>query len=239
MIKICSFILSIVLLSAGCATTKTHHIPSPQQEEFFSAVSNGNLDKVKEYIAANSEIKNTDESGMALMLASHNGHKDLVKFLLDSKITDINKQNIDGDTALIWATWKGHINVVQLLIEKGAKLDLKDDHGNTALMEAVREGHIEIAKLLISHKTNINAQNHHGSTPIMWAAYYHHANIAQLLIDNHADINIKNNDKKTALMIAKEREYQDIVNIFSVGVQPIDQYSERIPLFFQKAHFLY
>lgn len=50
--------------------------------------------------------------------------------------------------ALIWAAFWGHRQIVSLLLEAGAKTELKDDHGFTARMWAEERGHADIAALL-------------------------------------------------------------------------------------------
>ena len=54
------------------------------------------------------------------MAASHEGHIDIVKLLLD-KGADVNAKSKDGDTALKAASVKGHTEIVELLKAHGAK----------------------------------------------------------------------------------------------------------------------
>ncbi|HNY13828.1 MAG TPA: ankyrin repeat domain-containing protein, partial [Candidatus Wallbacteria bacterium] len=42
-----------------------------------------------------------------------------------------------------------HTEVVKLLIDKGAKLNIEDKYGNTALNIAAAEGHLATVKLLV------------------------------------------------------------------------------------------
>ena len=51
-----------------------------------------------------------------------------------------------GRTALNTASWRGHDEVVHLLLEAGADKDLADDEGYTALRPASYEGHVEVAR---------------------------------------------------------------------------------------------
>jgi ankyrin repeat protein len=67
--------------------------------------------------------------------------------LLNSSRVDINKQNINGETALIYAIKNlkrsccfnpdKEEKLIQSLLTKGADVNLQDENGNTALMEAV------------------------------------------------------------------------------------------------------
>ncbi len=49
-----------------------------------------------------------------------------------------------GDTALMYATFKVHEDIVRALIKAGADLDLKNKQGDTAVIAAAFEGHEDI-----------------------------------------------------------------------------------------------
>lgn len=65
----------------------------------------------------------------ALALAAQHGHVELVRLLLDAG-EDPNRYNPKGNhghsTPLHQAVWAGHGAVVRLLVERGARLDIKD-----------------------------------------------------------------------------------------------------------------
>ena len=51
-------------------------------------------------------------------------------------------------TALMWAAGQGQAEVVKLLLERGARIDLKDDRGFTAAQIAREAGHAALAQQL-------------------------------------------------------------------------------------------
>ena len=63
-----------------------------------------------------------DDRWSALMIASHDGHTEVVKLLLD-KGAQVNMQGKDGGSALMIASQNGHTEVVKLLLDKGAQVD--------------------------------------------------------------------------------------------------------------------
>ena len=63
--------------------------------------------------------------------------------------TDLNSKGSSRDeTALIIASCQGHYEVVKLLIDEGAELDIQNDEGVTAQFCAVFFGQVEIVQLL-------------------------------------------------------------------------------------------
>jgi len=91
-----------------------------------------------------------------LQEAARKGDAATVKKLLDEGI-DVNTKFRYGTTALFYACDHGHVDVVKVLLDKGADLTVKDSfYGFTPLMLAVspaqkrRPEHTEIAKLLIA-----------------------------------------------------------------------------------------
>ena len=63
-----------------------------------------------------------------------------------------------GFTACIGAAMFGRIDVLEMLMEHGAKLDLTTDAGETALHWGSLNGHTEVCALLLSAGADPNAQ---------------------------------------------------------------------------------
>jgi len=100
-----------------------------------------------------------------LLIASKEGHKDIVELLLDTG-AEIDIKGLFEETALHLAARNGHKDVVKLLIAKGAKINLKDSYTFTALDYAeniskhqqlnicseLNENKLETAKILRENK---------------------------------------------------------------------------------------
>ena len=80
------------------------------------------------------------------------------------------------------AALSGHSEIVQLLLDKGAGIEAKDDESSsTALYHAASWGRREVAALLIEKGANVNARNKAGHTPLHAALANEHKEIAALL----------------------------------------------------------
>lgn len=75
------------------------------------------------------------------------GKVSTVKALLD-KGADMNAQDTQGWTALMWAAKDNYQDIVNLLLGKGADFKIKNRFGNTALKLARKEGNREIVQML-------------------------------------------------------------------------------------------
>ena len=86
------------------------------------------LSDLKKYFA---EFVNPSTGMTPLMKAAEMGNHELVTLFLNAEI-DINKQDKDGLTALMYAAIAKDKSLMDLLIKKGAKADIKNKNGETA-----------------------------------------------------------------------------------------------------------
>ena len=131
----------------------------------------------------------------------------------------------NGETMLMLAARKMHTELVKLLIDNGADLNIKggSNYGYTALMYAVKEGNTEIAKLLLDNGADLNIKDSFGYTALMFAVREGNTEIVKLLLDNKANISGEINYQKEVmypadyknneLMSAAEKGYTEIVEL--------------------------
>lgn len=102
-------------------------------------------------------------------------------FLLGSgamgHLTDIN-----GDTALHWAAYKGHAELIRLLIYSGVDLQKPDYFGSTPLHLACLSGNISCVKILCEKsKIELEPRDKNGKTPLQLAKSHRHSEIVRIL----------------------------------------------------------
>lgn len=100
-------------------------------------------------------------------------------------------------TPLHVAANAGDIEQIQLLISRGAEVNVKDKFGETPLHIAADKGYKNIAELLIINGANVNASDEDGYTPLLDAILWRHKDIVELLIGSGADVNAKPNKGTT------------------------------------------
>jgi ankyrin repeat protein len=70
--------------------------------------------------------------------------------LLAIENINVNQQNKDGNTALMWASHQGHQEIVQILLNKeNINVNQQDKDGFTALMWACMKGQKEIVQMFL------------------------------------------------------------------------------------------
>ncbi len=116
-------------------------------------------------------------------------------------------------TSLHQASITGNIEIVKLLIENGAKIDLKDKNGLRSIHYAALHGRLDIINLLIRCCSNCNEQAFNGDTPLHLAIQSGHADIVYQFIHYNADITLTNNQFKSSLDLACELGKTKIVEI--------------------------
>ena len=121
-------------------------------------------------------------NGDQLLEAALLGHVKTLKFLL-AHGTDVNYQDERyGATALHTASQGGQENIVQLLLERDADVNLKSKEGNTPLMAAAYNRHEGVVKLLLAAGAEVNAQNRADETALSLAREERQEGIIQLLL---------------------------------------------------------
>lgn len=61
----------------------------------------------------------------------------------------------DGSSALFYASLKGKVEIVELLIAHGAEVNRRNGEGQTALHWSSQNRHIEVARVLLVHGADL------------------------------------------------------------------------------------
>lgn len=137
-----------------------------------------------------------------LVKACSENNYDAVDKLIDSG-ADIDHIGIYKYSALMISAREGNTEIVDLLIRKGAKIDLEDGNGRTAFNYASGgSDKIDILELLFDAGADIDHLDKDNNTPLMHAINLNCNPAVNFLIKKNANINIQNSKGNTALMLA-------------------------------------
>ena len=114
--------------------------------------------------------------------ACRNGMLKVVKWLIDCK-ADLNVFDDEKFTPLHRMAIVGNIEMVNVLLENGADIDVPDGRwGCSPLLFAAQEGKMEIVKILLTAGANINFKNNSKLDAIYFASERGHYDIVKILM---------------------------------------------------------
>lgn len=172
----------------------------------ISAAEAGNTPLVALLLSKEGEFRDS-EGRTALMHAVIHNHISTARELLELA----GKQTNDGISALMYAAWRGHLQLVEMLacFKNGIELGLQRANGETALMTAIRMGHKNCALVLIKAGRELNKQMIDGTTALMLSKT---RDIAMHLL---SEINLVRNGGLTALMIGAMQDNDEVVELLA------------------------
>jgi ankyrin repeat protein len=124
----------------------------------------------------------------------------------------LNLKNSNQETPLLLGAKFGHFKIVDLLIARGAKLNIQDRNNRTPLHYAAWISE-KVARLLIEKGADVNLKSKLGETPLFIYIYLGKKEMVEFLIKHRADINIKTNRGEMPLHRAAGKGNKDLVEL--------------------------
>ncbi|XP_078426917.1 caskin-2 isoform X1 [Cetorhinus maximus] len=147
-------------------------------------------------------VKNGDMSSAQKLLTKIKASKS--KLLGSTKRLNVNYQDSDGFSALHHAALSGSTDLISLLLEAQALVDIKDSNGMRPLHYAAWQGKLEPVRLLLRAGAVVNVASQDGQIPLHLAAQYGHYDVSEMLLQHQSNPCIINKAKKTPLDLACE-----------------------------------
>ncbi|XP_073504465.1 caskin-1 isoform X4 [Phyllobates terribilis] len=126
------------------------------------------------------------------------------KLLGSAKRVNVNFQDTDGFSALHHAALIGNTELISLLLEAQAAVDIKDNKGMRPLHYAAWQGKKEPMKLLLKSGSAVNIQSDEGQIPLHQAAQHGHYDVSEMLLQHQSNPCIMDISGKTPLDLACE-----------------------------------
>jgi ankyrin repeat protein len=193
-----------------------------QNSSLIRAVTYRMHDDVKKLLADGADPNSRTGPGNipALAIASGGNYDlEIVKMLLAGG-AGVDAADDEGTTPLMQAT-RGNIReVVTILLEHQATVNLQNKKQESALLIAAEEGHTQITKQLLAKGADVRARDTGGRTALLLGSMNHFAqdDLLKLLLAGGADINATDNHGNTALMLAASGgAFQIIETLLAAG----------------------
>ena len=148
-----------------------------------------------------------------LIYAASNGDIETIQVLLQRRVSINARDSKLGVTTLMSAVENHQTEVVRLLLNDGANVNIQDVRGNTALMGASLKGETAIVSDLLKQGAKVNIENDDAETAIFYAVVNGRTDIIKLLIESGADVRKKyywEGESKSLLEIANDQKRKDI-----------------------------
>ena len=211
--------LIIILFISSCYLNSIF----PQQfNQLADAVIEKDTIKINQLLQSGVDI-NTQHKGTSttvLMIASSYYYYDgIVDFLIE-KGGNVNRQDNDGKTALLWAASNSLPNA-EILVANGADVNIAANDGMTPFLQATlgvssSKVTLEMCDLLLNDKADINAQiqkpSAMGWTALHYAVINNDAELVEYLVKHGANVNKASVDGMTPLYLAGINNNQQIIN---------------------------
>ena len=143
----------------------------------------------------------------ALWECVQNGYKKLLEFILSCG-TDVNAsirvpENLQKKCTLLHiASLRGQIEVVRLLLDSGADVNIRNANNDTALHFAARSGSADIIKLLLDKGSSVNLTSTQATTPLNLSPTCDSLPAARAFVEEGATLNRTNKSDLSPLMMA-------------------------------------
>ena len=159
----------------------------------------------------------------------------IIKLLLNENV-DMNKSDQNQiNIAFIHAAKNGHDETVELLLNKEADIDARDQCGKTALMRSVEYGRFETAKFLLNRNADLNLRDKDDNTALILSAYNGYDDIMELLLKHEKNIDVSRGNKDNDTFLShyfnhciiknmKPNRKILILTINKIGFEHIDSY---------------
>ena len=137
------------------------NVQNPHIGDLFWNAAEGGLEAVK-YLRT--RYLGFNDYELLVINTAYYGHLDLIRYIVEDLGTNIARTQ---DEALVEAAKRGHLPVVEYLVDKGVNVhgipledeDAEDYIADAPLMEAAANGHLDVVKFLVSRGADIRANN--------------------------------------------------------------------------------
>ena len=208
----------------------------------WDAVATGDVNAVP-WLLANLpvDVNERNDEGLTFLFVAAKAGKDLIVAFLLTKGADAEIKTIGGETALLAASRRGFVGVVEVLLAYNSSIvNLHARNGDSPLLEASRLGHTGVVEVLLMYGACVCQDSGNGRTSLYRAAMHGNTDVVKLLIarcgvdgDNMGYLNKCDYAGVTPILTASERGHTEVVKLLVEAGADIEEPDDRgiTPLF--------
>lgn len=187
--------------------------------DWWLDIANDRVEDVRDALAQGENPNALNPDGQpALMLAIREGSWRVYDLLLAHRRIDVNIENRNHETPLMYMAIVGDVKRAQALIKRGAHVNRL---GWTPLHYAASKGNLKMVELLLANKAIVNAPSPDGTTPLMMGAFSGNEEVVRTLLYSGADSTTLNLKKQSAADWARLRDHDSLA-------AKLDQLSQKV-----------
>jgi ankyrin repeat protein len=176
----------------------------------------GDIDLLNEKLEEGEDPDEFTEAGMnSIHLSAQYGHVKCMKALLEASGDVSIPDKKTGRLPLHWACVKGSTEIVEILLEAGTSIEIKDNDGCTPIMLACANGKAETAITLREMGAKVNIKSKDGSTPLHYAATFGHIDAALAMMARGCYSHTVDNNGDCALVRASRNRFMDLALVMT------------------------
>lgn len=161
------------------------------EEKIYQYISDGNVEKCKQYIEMGANVNNLVHGRKLLLnLAVIHDRIECIKILLEAGVNP----NLRDDFEYTAIHLARSVDAIKLLLQHNADIHIKTNDGCTVLHSMAAWGNSnKCIEYFIEQGLDINETDMGGNTPLHTALFRNNIECVKFLIDNGANTEIKNN----------------------------------------------
>nr|XP_045253254.1 ankyrin repeat and death domain-containing protein 1A isoform X12 [Macaca fascicularis] len=211
----------------------------PLERQLHEAARQNNVSRMQELIGRRVNTRARNHVGrVALHWAAGAGHEQAVRLLLEHEAAVDEEDAVGaltearlcfGMNALLLSAWFGHLRILQILVNSGAKIHCKSKDGLTLLHCAAQKGHVPVLAFIMEDLEDV-ALDHvdkMGRTAFHRAAEHGQLDALDFLVGSGCDHSVKDKEGNTALHLAAGRGHMAVLQrLVDIGLDLEEQNAE-------------